>query len=80
MRELVFTLTYEPGCNAVAETLAEYPDAGIRSLSLHATPGRLWRAGPGPGAPQAAGGAAGAAVVQPVAGRGAVASVSRPPP
>ncbi len=43
MRQLVFTLTYEPGCNAVAETLAEYPDVRIRSLSLHATTDSLWR-------------------------------------
>jgi predicted DNA binding protein len=43
MRELSFTLTYEPGCNAVAETLAAHPDAAIRSLSLHATSERLWR-------------------------------------
>lgn len=53
MRELVFTLTYEPGCNAVAETLAEYPDAGIRSLSLHATPERLWRVDHATGSPEA---------------------------
>jgi predicted DNA binding protein len=43
MRELVFTLDYEPGCNAVADTVAEHPDARIRSLSLHATPESLWR-------------------------------------
>lgn len=43
MRELVFTLEYEPGCNAVADTLAEHPGARIRSLSLHATPESLWR-------------------------------------
>lgn len=43
MRELVFALEYEPGCNTVADTLAEYPDARIRSLSLHATRESLWR-------------------------------------
>ncbi|WP_336364681.1 helix-turn-helix domain-containing protein [Halalkalicoccus salilacus] len=43
MRELVFTLDYEAGCNAVADTLADHPDARIRSLSLHATPESLWR-------------------------------------
>jgi len=53
MRELVFTLTYEPGCNAVAETLAEHPDAGIRSLSLHVTPESLWRVDHATGSPGA---------------------------
>lgn len=43
MRELVFTLDYEPGCNTVADTVADHPDARIRSLSLHATPESLWR-------------------------------------
>ena len=43
MRELVFALDYRPGCNAVADALAEHPDARIRSLSLHATADRLWR-------------------------------------
>lgn len=43
MRELVFALEYEPGCNTVADTLADHPDARIRSLSLHATPDRLLR-------------------------------------
>ncbi len=43
MRELVFTLEYAPGCNAVADTLTAHPDARIRSLSLHATPESLWR-------------------------------------
>jgi predicted DNA binding protein len=53
MRELVFTLTYEPDCNAVAEALAEHPDAGIRSLSLHATPESLWRVDHATGSPAA---------------------------
>ena len=43
MRELVFTLDYAPGCNRVADTLADHPDARIRSLSLHATASSLWR-------------------------------------
>ncbi|WP_302082040.1 helix-turn-helix domain-containing protein [Salinibaculum rarum] len=43
MRELVFALEYEPGCNRVADTLADHPDARIRSLSLHATAEHLWR-------------------------------------
>jgi len=43
MRELVFALEYEPGSNRVADTLADHPDARIRSLSLHATDDRLWR-------------------------------------
>ncbi|WP_136688470.1 helix-turn-helix domain-containing protein [Halorhabdus amylolytica] len=53
MRELVFALAYEPGCNAVADTLAEYPDAHIRSLSLHATDERLWRVDHASGSPDA---------------------------
>lgn len=43
MREFVFALEYEPGCNRVADALADHPDARIRSLSLHATDERLWR-------------------------------------
>lgn len=43
MRELVFALEYEPGCNRVADTFADHPDARIRSLSLHTTEDRLWR-------------------------------------
>ncbi|WP_123537039.1 helix-turn-helix domain-containing protein [Halosimplex salinum] len=43
MRELVFGLDYEPGCNRVADALVEHPDARIRSLSLHATSESLWR-------------------------------------
>ncbi|OLZ41334.1 transcriptional regulator [Natrinema saccharevitans] len=43
MREFVFALEYEPGCNRVADALADHPDARIRSLSLHATDDRLWR-------------------------------------
>lgn len=43
MREVVFAIEYEPGRNAVADTLAEHPDARIRSVSLHATESSLWR-------------------------------------
>ncbi|MWV65368.1 transcriptional regulator [Halorubrum sp. JWXQ-INN 858] len=43
MRELAFTLRYEPGTNAVADALADHPEVRIRSLSLHATPESLWR-------------------------------------
>lgn len=53
MRELVFTLDYEPGCNAVADTLAKHPDAGIRSLSLHVTQESLWRVDHATGPPDA---------------------------
>lgn len=53
MRELVFALRYEPGRNRVADTLAEHPDARIRSLSLHATDRRLWRVDHATGPPEA---------------------------
>jgi predicted DNA binding protein len=53
MRELVFALEYEPGCNRVADTLADHPDARIRSLSLHATANRLWRVDHATGTPAA---------------------------
>ncbi|WP_181685253.1 helix-turn-helix domain-containing protein [Halorhabdus salina] len=53
MRELVFALEYDPGCNAVADTLAQHPDAHIRSLSLHATNERLWRVDHASGSPDA---------------------------
>ncbi len=43
MRELVFALDYEPGCNPVADTLATHSDTAIRSLSCHVTPESLWR-------------------------------------
>jgi len=43
MRELAFEIEYDPESNRVADTLAEYPDAQIRSLSLHATTESLWR-------------------------------------
>ncbi|RKD89280.1 helix-turn-helix domain-containing protein [Halopiger aswanensis] len=53
MRELVFALEYEPGCNRVADTLADHPDARIRSLSLHATMDGLWRVDHATGDPDA---------------------------
>jgi predicted DNA binding protein len=53
MRELVFALEYEPGCNEVADTLADHPDARVRSLSLHATAERLWRVDHATGTPDA---------------------------
>mgnify|MGYP006275873071 CR=1 FL=1 len=53
MRELVFTLEYAEGCNAVADTLAAHPDARIRSLSLHATAESLWRVDHASGSPEA---------------------------
>ena len=53
MRELVFVLDYERGCNAVADTLADHPDARIRSLSLHATAESLWRVDHATGSPTA---------------------------
>ncbi|GAB3672784.1 helix-turn-helix domain-containing protein [Halopiger thermotolerans] len=53
MRELVFALEYEPGCNRVADTLADHPDARIRSLSLHATTEELWRVDHATGDPDA---------------------------
>ena len=43
MRELIFELDYYPGWNPVADTLAEYDEASIRSLSCHATADNLWR-------------------------------------
>lgn len=53
MRELAVALEYEPGCNRVADTLADYPDARVRSLSLHATAERLWRVDHATGTPEA---------------------------
>ncbi|MFB6303265.1 MAG: helix-turn-helix domain-containing protein [Haloferacaceae archaeon] len=55
MRELVFALEYEPGCNRVADALADHPDARIRSLSLHATDERLWRVDHAAGTPASLG-------------------------
>ena len=53
MRELVFALAYKPGCNRVADALADHPDARVRSLSLHATAERLWRVDHATGTPDA---------------------------
>ncbi|MFC4987295.1 helix-turn-helix domain-containing protein [Saliphagus infecundisoli] len=53
MRELVFALEYEPGCNRVADALADHPDARVRSLSLHATAKQLWRVDHATGTPDA---------------------------
>lgn len=53
MRELVFELDYRPGWNPVADTLAEYPGAAIRSLSCHVTPDTLWRVDHVRGPPEA---------------------------
>ncbi|MBX0298162.1 helix-turn-helix domain-containing protein [Haloarcula nitratireducens] len=53
MRELVFALEYEPGCNRVADALADHPDARVRSLSLHATAEQLWRVDHATGTPDA---------------------------
>ncbi|MBX0305521.1 helix-turn-helix domain-containing protein [Halomicroarcula sp. F13] len=53
MRELVFALEYEPGCNRVADALADHPDARVRSLSLHATAEQLWRVDHASGSPDA---------------------------
>lgn len=43
MREFVFALEYESGTNPVADVLAAYPEASIRSLSCHVTADSLWR-------------------------------------
>ena len=53
MRELVFALEYEPGCNRVADALDEHPDARVRSLSLHVTAEHLWRVDHATGTPAA---------------------------
>ena len=55
MRELVFALEYEPGCNRVADALAGHQNARVRSLSLHATAERLWRVDHATGTPEALG-------------------------
>ena len=53
MRELVFALDYESGTNTLADILADYPNAHIRSLSLHATANSLWRVDHATGSPEA---------------------------
>ncbi|MES3159964.1 MAG: helix-turn-helix domain-containing protein [Halorubrum sp.] len=53
MRELVFTIEYDPGRNAVADVLADHPGTRVRSLSLHATRESLWRVDHTMGTPEA---------------------------
>ncbi|EMA43067.1 helix-turn-helix domain-containing protein [Halobiforma nitratireducens] len=53
MREFVFALEYEPGTNPVADVLAEYPGASIRSLSCHVSDDGLWRVDHAEGSTQA---------------------------
>lgn len=43
MREVVFAVVHEPGSNPVADLLAEYPSAELRSLACHVIEGALWR-------------------------------------
>jgi len=43
MKEFVFALDYESGCNDITEVLTQHPDAQIRSLSCHVTPASVWR-------------------------------------
>jgi predicted DNA binding protein len=43
MREVVFTVVHEPGVNPVADLLADYPSARLRSLACHVTESTLWR-------------------------------------
>lgn len=43
MKEFVFALDYESGCNAIADTLLEHSDVSVRSLSCHVTPSSVWR-------------------------------------
>lgn len=53
MRELVFELDYQTNWNPVADTLAEHPEAAVRSLSCHVTPENLWRVDLVSGSPEA---------------------------
>ncbi|ELY48006.1 helix-turn-helix domain-containing protein [Natronorubrum bangense] len=53
MREFVFALEYETDTNPVADVLAEYPAASIRSLSCHVTEDSLWRVDHAEGPPEA---------------------------
>ena len=53
MREFVFALDYEPGCNSVADTLATYPETTIRSLACHVSSESLWRVDRATGCPEA---------------------------
>ncbi|WP_122089748.1 helix-turn-helix domain-containing protein [Halalkalicoccus subterraneus] len=53
MRELVFALEYDAERNTLADTLVDFPDALVRSLSLHATADSLWRVDHATGSPTA---------------------------
>ena len=53
MREFVFALEYESGCNSVADTLATYPDTTLRSLACHVSSESLWRVDRATGSPEA---------------------------
>lgn len=43
MKEFVFALDYDQGCNVIADTLAQHPGTRIRSLSCYVTPTSVWR-------------------------------------
>lgn len=43
MKEFVFALDYESGCNAITDALVDHPDVRVRSLSCHVTPSSVWR-------------------------------------
>jgi predicted DNA binding protein len=43
MREFLFTIAFESGNDAVADTLTDHPDLRIRSLACHVTNESLWR-------------------------------------
>ena len=53
MKEFVFALDYDHGCNHIADTLAQHPDTRIRSLSCHVTPTSVWRVDHVSGSPDA---------------------------
>ena len=53
MRELVFELDYRRGWNPVADTLVDFPETTIRSLSCHVTADTLWRVDHVSGSPDA---------------------------
>lgn len=43
MRELVFTVEYDSGCDPIADALATHSDARVHSLSCHVTRESFWR-------------------------------------
>lgn len=43
MREMVFTLEFDAGCDPVSDVLAEYSSARVRSLACHVTRDSFWR-------------------------------------